>query len=62
MALGNVASHLVDSLIVAGSVQTNVVAMAAILGLVVVAFLVLPEGTVAQLSGSLREGRREREA
>ena len=39
---------------------TNVVAMAAILCLVIVAFLVLPEGTVAQLSR--REGHAERGA
>ena len=42
-----------------GDLQANVLAMAAILCLVLVAFLVLPEGTVAQLSESLREGRRE---
>lgn len=59
MALGNAASHVIDMLVVGGSLQANVVAMAAILCLVVVAFLVLPEGTVAQLSESLREGRRE---
>lgn len=62
MALGNWGSHLVDSLIVSGSLQTNVVAMAAILGLVIVAFLVLPEGTLSQLSGSRREARREKSA
>ncbi|MEC4183888.1 LuxR C-terminal-related transcriptional regulator [Adlercreutzia sp. R21] len=59
MALGNVASHIVDALVISGEVHATVVAMAAILCLVVVAFLVLPEGTVAQLSESLREGRRE---
>lgn len=62
MALGNLGSHLVDSLIVSGSLQTNVVAMAAILSLVIVAFLVLPEGTLSQLSGSRRENRREKSA
>lgn len=61
MALGNLAGYLVGSLITAGSVQTNVVAMAAILGLVIVAFLVLPEGTVAQFSSTRRESRREQE-
>lgn len=62
MALGNLGSHLVDSLIVSGSLQTNVVAMAAILSLVIVAFLVLPEGTLSQLSGNRRESRREKNA
>ena len=62
MALGNAASHLIDSLVTSGSVQANVVAMAAILGLVIVAFLVLPEGAVSQLSSSLREGKREKGA
>lgn len=59
MALGNAASHMVNTLVANGEVQANVVAMAAILCLVVVAFLVLPEGTMAQLSESLREGRRD---
>ena len=58
MALGNAASHTLDSLVAGGNVQANVVAMAAILCLVIVAFLVLPEGTVAQLSR--REGHAER--
>lgn len=58
MALGNAASHIVDALVAGGNLQANVVAMAAILCLVVVAFLVLPEGTVAQLAR--REGHGER--
>ena len=58
MALGNAASHILDTLVAGGNVQANVVAMAAILCLVIVAFLVLPEGTVAQLSR--REGHAER--
>ena len=52
------ASHILDTLVAGGNVQANVVAMAAILCLVIVAFLVLPEGTVAQLSR--REGHAER--
>ena len=60
MALGNAASHILDTLVSSGNVQANVVAMAAILCLVIVAFLVLPEGTVAQLSR--REGHAERGA
>lgn len=58
MALGNAASHILDTLVAGGNVQANVVAMAAILCLVIVAFLVLPEGTVAQLPR--REGHAER--
>ena len=50
--------HILDTLVSSGNVQANVVAMAAILCLVIVAFLVLPEGTVAQLSR--REGHAER--
>lgn len=61
MALGNAASHAVNALVVGGNLQANVVAMAAILCLVVVAFLVLPEGTMAQLWESLRESRRDHE-
>lgn len=62
MAVGNVTSHIVDMLVADGSMQANVVAMAAILCLVIVAFLVLPEGTLTQLTVSLREDRREHEA
>lgn len=61
MALGNAASHVVDALVAGGNLQANVVAMAAILCLVVVAFLVLPEGAMAQLWESLRESRRDHE-
>ena len=59
MTLGNAANHVAAALVLVGDLQANVLAMAAILCLVMVAFLVLPEGTVAQLSESLREGRRE---
>ncbi len=62
MAVGNVTSHIVDVLVADGSMQANVVAMAAILCLVIVGFLVLPEGTLTQLTVSLRESRREHEA
>lgn len=58
MALGNAASHVVNSLLIGGNLQANAVAMAAILCLVIVAFLVLPEGTVAQLSR--REGHGDK--
>lgn len=60
MALGNGASHIVNSLMVAGNVQANVIAMVAILCLVFIAFLVLPEGTLAQISGSIICRRSER--
>ena len=62
MALGNAASHVVNSLLVGGNLQANVVAMAAILCLVIVAFLVLPEGTVAQLSRREGHGEKAEEA
>ncbi len=60
MALGNGASHIVNSLVAAGDVQANVIAMVAILCLVFIAFLVLPEGTLAQISGSIIGRRSER--
>ncbi|WP_232050874.1 LuxR C-terminal-related transcriptional regulator [Arabiibacter massiliensis] len=62
MALGNLAGGVIDSLVASGDVQITVVAMLATLCLVVVAFMVLPEGVVAQLSDSVRTGRKEREA
>lgn len=61
MALGNLAGGVIDSLVASGDVQITVVAMLATLCLVVVAFMVLPEGVVAQLSDSVRPGRKERE-
>ncbi len=57
MALGNTAAHAIQEMVASGAVQMNMVAMVAVLCLVIVAFLVLPEGTVAQLSGSLKEAR-----
>lgn len=59
MALGNTASQAIQEMVASGAMQVNMVAMVAVLCLVVVAFLVLPEGTMAQLSGSLREARRD---
>lgn len=59
MAFGNTASQAIHGLVASGAVQVNMVAMVAVLCLVVIAFLVLPEGTMAQLSGSLREVRKE---
>lgn len=61
MALGNMAGGIIDAMVASGSVQITVVAMLATLCLVVVAFMVLPEGVVAQLSSTVRPGRKERE-
>ena len=61
MALGNTASQAIQELVASGAMQVNMVAMVAVLCLVIVAFLVLPEGTMAQLSGSLRDARRDGE-
>ncbi len=62
MALGTTAGVAIDALVTMGDVQITVVAMLATLCLVVVAFLVLPEGVVTQLSSTMRTGRKEREA
>ena len=59
MAFGNTASQAIHGLVASGAVQMNMVAMVAVLCLVIIAFLVLPEGTMAQLSSSLREARKE---
>ncbi len=57
MALGNTAAHAIQEMVASGAVQMNMVAMVAVLCLVIVAFLVLPEGTAAQLFGSLKDAR-----
>ena len=59
MAFGNTASQAIHGLVSSGAVQVNMVAMVAVLCLVIIAFLVLPEGTMAQFSSSLREARKE---
>lgn len=61
MALGTMAGGIIDAMVSSGSVQITVVAMLSTLCLVVVAFMVLPEGVVAQLS-SVRPGRKDRES
>lgn len=62
MALGTMAGTVIDAMIASGDVQITVVAMMATLCLVVVAFMVLPEGVVSQLSQTMRTGRKEKEA
>lgn len=61
MALGTMAGSVIDAMIASGSTQITVVAMMATLCLVVVAFMVLPEGVVSQLSETMRTNRRERD-
>lgn len=62
MALGTAAGNAIDALIVSGDVQISVVAMLSILCLVIVAFMVFPEGALAQVSSTMRVGRKDRES
>lgn len=62
MALGTMAGNVIDTMVASGHVQITVVAMMATLSLVVVAFMVLPEGVVSQLSETMRTNRKEKEA
>ena len=62
MALGNMAGGVIDALVATGDVQITVVAMMSTLCLVVVAFMVLPEGVVTQLSSTVRSNRKEKDA
>lgn len=62
MALGTVAGTVIDDMVANGDVQITVVAMMATLCLVVVAFMVLPEGVVSQLSETMRTNRKEKDA
>lgn len=62
MGVGTLASKACNAMIASGDVQISVVAMLATLCLVVVAFMVLPEGVVSQLSQTMRTNRKEKEA
>lgn len=62
MGVGTMAGKACDAMIASGDVQISVVAMLATLCLVVVAFMVLPEGVVSQLSQTMRTNRKEKEA
>ncbi len=62
MALGYLAGNVVDTLVLNGTVQITVVAMLATLSLVVVAFMVIPEGVVAQLAHAVRSEKKEEAA
>ena len=62
MGAGTMAGRACDAMIASGDVQISVVAMLATLCLVVVAFMVLPEGVVSQLSQTMRTSRKEKEA
>lgn len=62
MALGNELGYLLDMLVAQGSVQMTMVAMCCTLCLVVVAFLVLPEGTLVSFTeGVLTKNRDQRD-
>ncbi|MEG2477672.1 MAG: hypothetical protein RSB04_11030, partial [Gordonibacter sp.] len=59
MALGNLVGSVLDTLIASGAVQITVVAMLSTLSLVVVAFMVIPEGVVAQLAHAVRPDKKD---
>ena len=61
MGVGTLAGKACDALIASGDVQISVVAMLATLCLVVVAFMVLPEGVVSQLQQTMRTSRKDKE-
>lgn len=60
MGVGTMTGKACDAMIASGDVQISVVAMLATLCLVVVAFMVLPEGVVSQLSQTMRTSRKEK--
>lgn len=62
MALGNGLGFLLDRMVVQGDVQMTMVAMGCTLCLVIVAFLVLPEGTLASFTEGVRTKNREQES
>ncbi|MEG0620171.1 MAG: LuxR C-terminal-related transcriptional regulator [Raoultibacter sp.] len=59
MSLGYLAGEMLRTLLIAGDIQITVVALLAILSLVVVAFLVIPEGTLGQLTNVVRSDKKE---
>lgn len=59
MALGNELGVLLDTLVKQGDVQMTVVAMGCTLCLVMVAFLVLPEGTLVSFTEGVRAKNRD---
>lgn len=61
MALGTRAGCIIDAMVASGDLQITVVAMLATLCLVVVAFMVLPEGVVTQLSSTMRTSRKDKD-
>jgi DNA-binding CsgD family transcriptional regulator len=58
MALGYFIGDVLNSYIASGSIQITVVAMLCILSLVVLAFLVIPEGTIDQLLDTVRSDKK----
>lgn len=62
MALGNLVGNVLDTLIASGAVQITVVAMLSTLSLVIVAFMVIPEGVIAQLAQAVRPDKKDEPA
>lgn len=59
MSLGLLGGELVFTLIAGGSVQITAIAMLSVLSLVVVAFLVIPEGTIENLAHAVRSDKKK---
>ena len=57
MALGYLGGDVLNSFMVSGDLHINVIAMLSILSLVVVGFLVIPEGTVEQLLQAFKHNK-----
>ena len=58
MSLGLLGGELVTTLIASGSVQITAIAMLSVLSLVIVAFLVIPEGTIENLAHAVRSDKK----
>lgn len=61
MALGYLSGELLNALIINGGVQITVIAMMSIFSLVVVGFLVMPEGTIEHLANAIRSDKNVNE-
>ncbi|HBT95906.1 MAG TPA: helix-turn-helix transcriptional regulator [Coriobacteriia bacterium] len=62
MVSGSLIGSILNALITTGELQVTVIALFCTLSLVVVAFLVMPEGTLQQLISAVRSDKRDSEA
>lgn len=59
MAVGYLGGEVLNALIINGAVQITVIAMLSIFSLVVVGFLVIPEGTIEHLAHAIRPDKKD---